>query len=68
MPRNLRRSRVTESEVRAALHAAGLADITVIDAVVLDTDGLFSVTKEKPEIQNSNLIIDVRKARSTKVN
>jgi hypothetical protein len=47
--------------------AADLADITVTDAVVLETDGLFSVIKEKSELQGSSLI-DVRKARSTKIN
>lgn len=62
---SLRRSRVTESEVRAAVRAAGLADITVIDAVVLETDGSFSVIKEKAEFKKSSLI-DVRKARLTK--
>jgi uncharacterized membrane protein YcaP (DUF421 family) len=36
----LRRARVTEDEVRAAVRAAGLASLSDVEAVVLETDGL----------------------------
>ena len=39
----LRRTRMTEAEVRAAVRAAGLPAIEDIDAVVLETDGSVSV-------------------------
>ena len=39
------RSRVTEDEVRAAVRAAGSSDLGDAEAVVLETDGSFSVVK-----------------------
>jgi uncharacterized membrane protein YcaP (DUF421 family) len=39
----LRRARVTEEEVRAALRASGHAAVSDVAAVVLETDGSFSV-------------------------
>ncbi|MDH5833438.1 DUF421 domain-containing protein [Luteimonas kalidii] len=39
----LRKQRVTEGELRAAVRAAGHATFEEIDAVVLETDGNFSV-------------------------
>lgn len=39
----LRAARVTEDEVRAAMRASGLAAVEQIEAVVLETDGSFSV-------------------------
>lgn len=44
----LKRERVAEGEVLAALRASGVAAIEDVDAVVLETDGSFSV------IQNIN--------------
>lgn len=41
----LRSQRVTESEVRAAVRAAGIAALEDVTAVVLETDGSFSVIK-----------------------
>lgn len=43
LPAALRRARVTEDEVRAAVRAAGLATLDEVGAVVLETDGSFSV-------------------------
>lgn len=43
LPGALRRTRVTESEVRAALRSAGLGGVEEARAVVLETDGTFSV-------------------------
>ena len=42
----LRAQRVTESEVRAAVRAAGCMALEDVAAVVLETDGSFSVIKE----------------------
>lgn len=41
--RVLKRERVTESEVRAALRARGMGALEDVEAVVLETDGSFSV-------------------------
>lgn len=43
LPQAARRVRVTESEIEAAVRAAGLASLTDAEAVVLETDGSFSV-------------------------
>lgn len=43
LPAALRRARVTEEEVRAAVRSRGLPAIERVDAVVLETDGSFSV-------------------------
>lgn len=42
----MRRERVTESEVCAALRGQGIADVAGVYAVVLETDGSFSVIQE----------------------
>jgi uncharacterized membrane protein YcaP (DUF421 family) len=52
----LRVARVTEDEVRAAIRAAGLASLEDAEAVVLETDGSFSVIRrtdgaEKPSLE-----------------
>ncbi len=39
----MRRTRVTESEVLAAVRASGTASLADVEAVVLETDGSFSV-------------------------
>lgn len=43
LPAALRHARVTEDDVRAAVRAAGLGDLEMVQAVVLETDGSFSV-------------------------
>ncbi|MFP4281309.1 MAG: DUF421 domain-containing protein [Verrucomicrobiota bacterium] len=43
LPQALRKARVTENEVRAAVRSAGLARLEEVDAVILETDGSFSV-------------------------
>lgn len=45
LPRALRRARVTEDEARAAVRSAGLASLGDVEALVLETDGSFSVVK-----------------------
>lgn len=43
LPSALRQARVTRDEIRAAVRAAGLACLVDAEAVVLETDGSFSV-------------------------
>lgn len=45
LPAALRRARVTEAEVLAAVRSAGLASLADVEAVVLETDGSFSVVR-----------------------
>ncbi|ESR24942.1 DUF421 domain-containing protein [Lutibaculum baratangense] len=49
LPDALRRSRVVEAEVLAALREQGHADMREVLAVVLETDGSFSVIGKRPE-------------------
>jgi len=51
----LRRERVTEGEVRAAARAQGLGALDEIAAVVLETDGSFSVVASAPDAGRSTL-------------
>lgn len=44
----LRRQRVTEEEVQAAVRAGGGARLEDVDAVVLETDGQFTILREVP--------------------
>jgi uncharacterized membrane protein YcaP (DUF421 family) len=48
LPTALRRSRVTPDEVAAAVRSAGLARPEEAGAVVLETDGSFSVVPRRP--------------------
>lgn len=43
LPGALRHQRVTEEEVRAAIRGSGKSALTEIEAVILETDGSFSV-------------------------
>jgi uncharacterized membrane protein YcaP (DUF421 family) len=45
LPAALRRARVAEDEVRAAIRSSGFASLTEAEAVVLETDGSFSVVR-----------------------
>lgn len=51
----LRDTRITREEVRAALRAAGVARVDAAAAVVLETDGSFSVIADEPEGEASSL-------------
>ena len=42
----LRRARVTEDEVRAAVRTAGIAAMDEVEAVVMETDGSLSVVRQ----------------------
>ena len=46
--RALKSQRVTESEIRAAVRSKGFAALEDVKAVVLETDGSFSVVKNSP--------------------
>ncbi len=43
LPQALRKARVTQDEILAAVRAAGMASLSEAEAVVLETDGSFSV-------------------------
>ena len=51
----MKRQRVTESEIRAAIRSAGAAAVEEIEAVVLETDGSLSVVKKSPNDSRSAL-------------
>ncbi|MEO8217369.1 MAG: YetF domain-containing protein [Acidobacteriota bacterium] len=51
----LKRERVTEGEVRAAVRARGHASLADVDAVILETDGSFSVIGRIGELPPSAL-------------
>ncbi len=52
-------ARVTEDEVRAAVRSAGLGDLGAVEAVVLETNGSFSVIK-KDEGTGPSSLADVK--------
>lgn len=62
LPAALRQARVTEDEVRAAIRSAGLDSLEKIQAVVLETDGSFSVVQQGECGEDSSLV-DVKGAR-----
>lgn len=55
LPLALKRERVTESEVQAAIRSQGIARVEEVAAVVLETDGTFSVIKSSPSPWPSSL-------------
>lgn len=55
LPSALLQARVTRDEVRAAARAAGMADLSKIEAVVLETDGSFSVLGQRVQGAASSL-------------
>ena len=55
LPVAMRRQRVSESEIRAAIRGTGSASIEEIEAVVLETDGSMSVVKKSPNNSRSAL-------------
>jgi uncharacterized membrane protein YcaP (DUF421 family) len=59
----LKRQRVTAGEVRQALRAQGHGDVTGIAAVVLETDGTFSVIPGS-RFGDGSALVDVAKGRS----
>ena len=55
LPSALRRTRVTESELRAALRGAGFADGQDAEAVILETDGSLSVVRRSGSTDTPSL-------------
>lgn len=51
----LTRERITESEVLAAVRSEGIASLEEIEAVVLETDGTFSVIRHTSKNQKTSL-------------
>ena len=45
----MRAARVTEDEVRSAVRTSGIAELEQVEAVVLETDGSFSVVSPRSE-------------------
>jgi uncharacterized membrane protein YcaP (DUF421 family) len=55
LPNALLKSRVTQDEVRAAVRSAGIYALEDVSAVVLETDGSFSVVQRSGDAQHSSL-------------
>lgn len=55
LPGALRQSRVTQDELQAAVRASGLIDMSEVQAVVLETDGSFSVMSNNVTPERSSL-------------
>jgi len=51
----MRAARVTEDEVRSAIRSSGLSAMDEVDAVILETDGSFSVVKRGAGDSRSSL-------------
>ena len=62
LPESLRHARVTQNEVYAAVRAAGVIDLALVKAVVLETDGSFSVLQSKDGKPGNSSLQDVRDA------
>ena len=61
----LKRQRVTQEEVRAAVRSAGVGKLEDLDAVVLETDRVFTVLREVPqEEQERTTLCDVDGVRA----
>ncbi len=60
LKRAMRRERVVEGEIRSAIRDKGIADIKRVQAVVLETDGAFTVL-QRADRGGSSSLIDVKK-------
>lgn len=56
LPAALRQARVTEDEIRAAVRSAGVDSLDQVRAVVLETDGSFSVVRPGEGGNGSSLV------------
>ena len=59
----MKKERVTEQEIRAALRAQGIAAVEEVEAVVLETESSFSVVM-KPSGESTSALYDVSDQRS----
>jgi uncharacterized membrane protein YcaP (DUF421 family) len=64
LPDQMRRARVVDAEVLAAVRAQGIASIGQVEAVVLETDGTFAVVRSSDE--PATALAGVTKAASAK--
>jgi len=55
----LRKERVTESEIYAAIRSKGVSSINEVEAVILETDGSFSVI-QNVDFTSDSAMIDVK--------
>lgn len=55
LPAAMRKARVTEDELRAAVRSSGSVNLKNIHAVVLETDGSFSVLTDEPQRGGTSL-------------
>jgi uncharacterized membrane protein YcaP (DUF421 family) len=60
LPEALRAERVTEEELRAAVRAQGAGSLEELDAVVLETDGTFSVLRSVGGRSSGSALANVR--------
>jgi uncharacterized membrane protein YcaP (DUF421 family) len=60
----LRDERVLEEEVLQALRARGVTDVSDVHAVVLETDGSFSILTSAPDAAGRSVLRNVRGASS----
>lgn len=60
LPRAMRRARVTEDEVRAAVREAGIPTLARVGAVVMETDGSISVVERSDEGQDASALAQVQ--------
>lgn len=65
LPEALQHARVTVDEVSAAVRSAGLSDLGAVEAVVLETDGSFSVVPQGSGA-GASALSDVRHPESSK--
>jgi uncharacterized membrane protein YcaP (DUF421 family) len=57
---NMRKQRVTEEELRASVRAESLGDMAAVHAIVMETDGAFSIIWHKTENSDS-VLCDVQR-------
>ncbi|MDQ8185797.1 YetF domain-containing protein [Pelagicoccus sp. SDUM812002] len=65
LPKAMRSSRVAEEEIRAAVRSSGNVDLNRVFAVVLETDGSFSVTPSAPEGSSANALAGLQHPEGT---
>lgn len=65
LPKTLRKARVTEDELRAAIRSAGVNSMSKVHAVVLETDGSFNVVQSSEGEGNSSLasVVNIDESR-----
>jgi len=56
LPDAMRRARVVEGEILAAVRGDGIASLDDVEAVVLETDGSFSVVPRAPQARNPSAL------------